>query len=146
MRKILASLLLGCIFLSCEKKDPKEQLKHLSGYWEIDKVEFSNDSVKEYTMSPYIDYLEFNNDKGFRRKVKPKFDGTSIAAGTTEEIEAIVENDSLRLYYKTPYAIWMETVISAEEDKMRILNPEGVIYHYNKYQPINISTNEEAEQ
>ena len=145
MRKIYASLLLGFVFFSCERKDPKEQLKHLSGYWEIDKVEFSEDSIKNYSISPYIDYFHFEDEKGFRRKVKPRFDGTSIAVGSTEEVEAIVENDSLRLYYKTPYATWKETVISAEEDKMRILNPEGIIYHYNKYEPINISTNEEAE-
>ncbi|MDT0649943.1 hypothetical protein [Autumnicola edwardsiae] len=146
MKKIWSFLLLGFVLLSCKKKDPKEQLQYLSGYWEIDKVEFAEDSVKEYSMSPYIDYIELQQEKGFRRKVKPKFNGTSIVAGTTEEIKAIVEKDSLRLYYKTPYATWKETVISAEEDRMRILNPEGVIYHYNKYKPINVTTNEEAEQ
>lgn len=138
-------LLLGFVLFSCEKKDPKKQLKNLSGYWEIDKVEFSEDSVKDYSISPYVDYIEFNNENGFRRKVKPKFDGTSVIAGKTEEIKAIVENDSLRLYYKTPYATWKETVISAEDNKLSILDPEGVIYHYNKYEPINVTTNEEAE-
>ncbi|MDT0687467.1 lipocalin family protein [Autumnicola psychrophila] len=145
MKQLWPFLMLGFVILSCKKKDPKEQLKYLSGYWEIDKVEFSEDSIKEYSISPYVDYLEFKDEKGFRRKVKPNFDGTPFVAGTTEEIEAIVENDSLRLYHKTPYATWKETIISAEENKMRILDPEGVIYHYNKYEPINATKNEEAE-
>ncbi|WP_373059107.1 hypothetical protein [Zunongwangia sp. H14] len=145
MKKSLFLFIL-CIFtLSCEKQDPTEQLQHLSGYWEIDRVEFSEDSVKEYSMSPYVDYLHLEGKNGIRKKVQPHFDGTFTVTNNNEKVEARIENDSLRLYYKTPYSSWKETVLSAEENKLSLLTADGVIYYYNKYEPIDVTADEKEE-
>ncbi|MDT0676107.1 lipocalin family protein [Autumnicola musiva] len=145
MKNFLLIFLPAIILLSCEKPNPGAQLKHLNGYWEIDRVEFSEDSVKDYSMSPYVDFLHLKDKRGFRKKVQPHFDGSFTNAGQTEEITAKTENDSLRLYYKTPYSSWKETVITAEAGKLSLINANGVIYHYNKYEPIDVTADEKEE-
>ena len=57
--------------MACSNSDPKEQLNNLNGYWQIEKVEIERDSVIEYGLSPYIDYIEVKDSVGFRRKLKP---------------------------------------------------------------------------
>ncbi|MDT0642869.1 hypothetical protein RM553_08505 [Zunongwangia sp. F363] len=145
MKKQLLIFIVGFLIFGCQKPNPKEQLQHLNGYWEIDRVEFSEDSVKDYSMSPYVDYIHLEDEKGFRKKVQPHFDGTFTVINNNEKVEATIENDSLRLLYKTPYATWEETVLSAEEDKLSIINADGVIYYYNKYEPIDVTADEKEE-
>ena len=84
MKKLI---LLFSIFtlISCSDNDPQEQLKNLNGYWQIEKVEIENDSVVEYSLSQYIDYIEINDSVGFRKKLKPKIDGGFIEASNDSE-------------------------------------------------------------
>ena len=57
MKKALY-LLVAIVLTSCTNTDPNEQLQNLTGYWTIEKVEVENDSVVEYSLSQYIDYIE----------------------------------------------------------------------------------------
>lgn len=133
MNKKILFFLFGIVLLGCQKNKPEEQLEHLTGYWEIDRVEVSEDSVVNYKVNATVDYLEFDGNEGFRKKVKPQFDGSYKTSEDKEEISAKIENDSLHLYYKTPFDEWKETVISAEEDEFTVLNRDGKIYHYTKF-------------
>ncbi|MFD1095492.1 lipocalin family protein [Salegentibacter chungangensis] len=144
---IKKSLILFSLILltSCSQRDPEKQLNFISGYWEIESVEVSEDSVKEYKVNPVVDYIEIKDSKGFRKKVKPRLDGTYTTSESTEEIEARIEDDSLRLYYTTPYDSWKETVISAGKDEMSIINRDGMIYRYKKFSPITIAKDEKKE-
>lgn len=138
MKKIIFTLLTGIFLLvSCqEKQNPEEQLKSLNGYWQIEKVNVSKDSVINYQINPIVDYFEMDGHKGYRKKVRPKLDGTYTASEDSEKIEAKIENDSLRLYYSTPYDKWKETVLHAGNDKLSLKNEEGKIYHYNRFTPL----------
>ena len=131
------------VILVCKKQNPKKQLQHLTGYWEIDRVEISEDSVINYKINATVDYMEFDGKEGFRKKVKPKFDGSFKTSENKEEITARIENDSLRLYYKTPFDEWKETVIEAKEDKFSVLNRDGKIYYYTKFTSLFEDDNEE---
>ena len=133
MNKKILFFLFGIVLLGCAKNNPEEQLEHLTGYWEIDRVEITEDSVINYKVNATVDYIEFDGEEGFRKKVKPQFDGSYKTSEDIEEISAQIENDSLRLHYKTPFDEWTETVISAEEDKFSVLNRDGKIYHYTKF-------------
>lgn len=133
MIKKILFFIFGIVLLGCQKNNPEEQLKHLSGYWEIDRVEVSEDSVINYKVNATVDYMEFEGNEGFRKKVKPQFDGSYKTSEDKEEISAKIENDSLRLYYKTAFDTWKETVISAEENKYSVLNRDGKIYYYTKF-------------
>jgi len=142
VNKKILFLLFGIVTLGCQN-NPKEQLKHLTGYWEIEKVEVSKDSVINYKINSVVDYMEFEGKKGFRKKMKPQFDGTYITNKDKEEISAKIENDSLRLYYKTPFDSWKETVIDADADEFSVINRDGKIYYYKKFTPLLAKENEE---
>lgn len=137
MKVNMLSLILAFSIISCSRQAPEEQLEHLTGYWEIDQVEFSKDSIKQYRYNETVDYFELEEDgKGFRKKVRPQFDGSYKVTGDAEKVMAKVENDSLNLYYSTPFNSWKEYVLKAEEDEMSILNPDGIIYHYKRFTPL----------
>ncbi|GGW87584.1 lipocalin family protein [Salegentibacter mishustinae] len=144
MNKKILFFLFGIVHLGCQKNNPEEQLEHLTGYWEIDRVEIFEDSVINYKINATVDYMEFDSNKGFRKKVKPQFDGSFKTSDNKEEISARIENDSLRLYYKTPFDEWKETVISAEEKKFSVLNRDGKIYYYTKF--TSLLDNEDEEE
>ncbi len=136
MNKIILVLFIGVVLFSCKKQTPEDQLKFINGYWEIDMVEVSKDSMKDYKYNGVIDYFELNGQKGFRKKLRPQFDGTYHTTGKAEEINAIIEDDSLHLHYTTPFDSRKETLIQIDDEKMSIINPEGIIYHYKKFTPL----------
>ena len=143
MKNFILIILLSTLLASCNQQTPKEKLINLNGYWEIEKVEFSRDSIKEFRMSENVDYFEIKDGTGFRKKVRPQYDGTYIVTEDAEKIEAKIENDSLNLYYSTPFDSWKETVLKAGEDKMSIRNKRGLIYHYKRFKSLLSELDEE---
>ncbi len=145
MKKVLILISIFA-FVACSGNDPKEQLKHLDGYWQIEKVEIQKDSVIEYSLSQYIDYIEIKDSTGFRKKLKPKIDGGFIkASNDSENITARIENDRLILYYSTPFDEWQEEVLKASEEELVIMNKDNKKYYYQRYQPL-LSQDEEETQ
>ncbi len=136
MNKIISYIFLAFVILSCGKQNPKDQKKFLEGYWEIDKVEMPGDSIVEYKASTTIDYLEIDGDSGFRKKMKPQISGNFKTTDDAEQVTLKIEDDSLRMYYKTPFDEWKETVLEIGEESLKILNRDGIIYHYKKYKPL----------
>ena len=143
MKNLVLIFLLAITATSCKQQTPQEKLNNLNGYWEIEKVEFSRDSIKEFRMSENVDYFEIKNGTGFRKKVRPQYDGTYIVTEDAEKIEAKIENDSLNLYYSTPFDSWKETVLEAGEEKMSIRNNRGLIYHYKRFKSLLSELDEE---
>ena len=134
-----ATVLVVLIFLSCQT-DPKSYLEFVNGYWEIEQVTFPNGDEKEYKFNEMIDYIQINDDKkGFRKKVKPNLDQTFSTSNHQEYIEAKIENDSLNLYYKTPFNSWKETVLSANDKQLTIVLKNNVTYTYKRFQPLNLN-------
>ncbi len=131
---------------SCSNNDPQEQIKNLNGYWQIEKVEVEKDSVIEYQLSQLIDYIEITDSTGFRKKLKPKIDGGFInASNDSEKVTAKVEDNSLFLYYETPFDKWKEEVLEANEEELVILNRDDKKYYYQRYKPL-LSQDEEETQ
>lgn len=132
---ILLIILLGT--LSCTE-NKEEQLKHLNGYWEIEEV-ISKHQTKTYTFSETIDYIVINDSlKGFRQKLKPRFDGQFETNNVKEQIELKIENDSLNLYYKTAFSKFKETIIKVTDAVLIIKNNQNTTYKYKRYQPFNL--------
>ncbi|WP_103866579.1 lipocalin family protein [Aquimarina sp. I32.4] len=134
----LYSILIISIFISCSKNNPKNYTQYLDGYWEIKKVIMANGNEKEYKFNQNIDFFQINDTAGIRKKVQPKFDGSFTTTGTSEIFTLRIENDSLRLHYKTSFASWVETVISVEENEIVIKNETGNVYFYRRYQKIEL--------
>jgi hypothetical protein len=135
VRKVFLLLALGIIF-SCSK-DPETLITHLNGYWEIDEVTLPDGTKRDYNYNDTIDFLSVNDSlTGFRKKMKPNFDGSFSTSNDAEALKIVIENDSLNIYYKTPYSEWKETVLDATEDKLLIQNKDKLIYFYKRYEPL----------
>jgi len=137
MKKIISYTLLLSI-ISCSKPNPKEYIKYINGYWEIDKVVLTDGIEKQYKFNPIIDFFDVKDSIGVRKKMQPRLDGSFITTNNKEVFSLKIENDSLRLYYKTPIANWKETIISVKENEMIIKNDTGNIYFYKPYKKIQL--------
>ena len=119
--------------ISCEKPNPEAQKQNLSGYWEIKSVKMPDGEKKEFDINTVVDYIELNGDSGTRTKVSPKFDGTFTTNGVAENFTLKIEEDSLRMYYKTQFDAWKETVIEAKDSTLTVKNRDNKIYNYSKF-------------
>ena len=133
MKKVIFILFLATA-LSCSDS-PQEQIGNLNGYWEIKEARLPEGITKEFKFSELVDYFKVDSSAGFRKKVRPQLDGSFIASDNVEKFEIKLENDSINLYYSTPYANWKETVISSEENELVVLNSDGIIYTYERFIP-----------
>ena len=119
--------------ISCEKPNPEAQKQNLSGYWEIKSVKMPDGEKKEFDINTVVDYIELKGDTGTRTKVSPKFDGTFTTNGVAENFTLKIEGDSLRMYYKTQFDAWEETVIEAKDSTLTVKNRDNKIYTYSKF-------------
>lgn len=143
MKNVFFILLFGILLLSCNRQTSEEKIEHLTGYWEIQQAELPEGITKEFKYSELVDYIQVDSTSGFRKKVRPQLDGSFISSEDVEIFDIKVENDSINLYYTTPYAEWKETLISSEENKLLILNPDGIIYTYKRFTPYSDNYGEE---
>lgn len=131
--KTTAYIFLFVSLLACNARTNEEKIENLNGYWIISKVETNEGKTKEYSFSSTVDYFELKNNKGFRKKVKPKLDGTYIVSEAIENIVVKVENDSINLYYSTGMDQWKETLIASEKNEITFLNEYGNKYTYERF-------------
>lgn len=138
MKKISFLIITALVLYSC-KNDPSTSLKHINGYWEIESATTPNGEKHEYSISTTVDFININDSlKGFRKKLNPTFTGTYNTSKDVEMITAIIENDSLNLYYKTSFSSWKETVIFANEEQLKVVNADNMTYIYKRFTPINV--------
>jgi len=131
--------ILGILFLNSCSNNPETFVEHLEGYWEIEEVTLADGSKKSYTYNDTVDYIEISDSlAGFRIKVKPLFDGSFETSKDSEQFTIKIENDSLNLYYKTPFDTWKETVLLATEDQIKVINKNKAVFLYKRFIPIDI--------
>ena len=143
MKKFASLLLLLTLFASCDTTPSEEKIANLNGYWEIKTAEMPDGSIKEFRFSEMVDYIVVENNEGFRKKVRPQLGGTFITSDDEELLEVKVENDSINLYYSTPYNSWKETLLSSGEDEIVVKNQHGIIYTYKEFTPYSSSDEQE---
>ena len=120
--KNLLLTLIVCITIFGCSKNPELYIEHINGYWEIESVILSNGTKKAYKVNQTIDYISINDSlKGFRKKIKPRFDGKYDTSKDLETLEIKIENDSLNLYYTTNFTNWKETILIASENQLKIV-------------------------
>ena len=127
------------LLLSCGQ-DPGEQKTRLGGYWVIEKVEMPDGSEKLFQLSTTIDFIEVTGDSGVRKKVQPKIDGSFLANDSAEKFLLKIENDSLNMYYQTPYDNWKETVLRAKDSVLVVLNRDGKKYTYSRFKGFSMAS------
>lgn len=135
MKRLMLFFVIINLLLGCDMRSPEEKIENLNGYWEIKLAELPEGITKEFRYSEMVDYIQVKEMEGFRKKVRPQLGGTFITSEDQEIFTVKVENDSINLYYSTPYTSWKETLLSSEENELKILNPRGIIYTYNRFTP-----------
>ncbi|MGB1309381.1 MAG: hypothetical protein ACPG6B_10750 [Oceanihabitans sp.] len=133
-------LVLCMVFIFSCTSNPEASIKHINGYWEMDQAILHNGNTKEYNYNNTIDYFEINDSLiGFRKKLNPNFLGTFETSKNTEKTKLIIENDSLNIYYTTPFATWKESVLLATKNQLKIINKNKDLFIYKRYKPLNLN-------
>lgn len=138
MKTTLYTLFSVLILIGCEKHNPENQKQNLNGYWEIKTVKMPDGKKKDFDINTIVDHIEVKGDSGSRTKVSPKFDGTFRTNGISENFTLKIEEDSLRLYYETPFDEWKETVIEAKDSTLIVKNRDNKIYTYSKFKKFDL--------
>jgi len=133
----LAYLLLFFNFMACSENISVSDLNHLNGYWEIKEVEFPGGERKEYDVNTTIDYLEYHDMNGFRKKVQPAFDGTYVTSSDAESFQISERDGSFWMSYRNNLSSWEERILVISKTELVVRNKEGLSYHYRRFQPIN---------
>lgn len=138
MRAFL-KILVPLLFLGCSNKVVEQgDLHFLNGYWEISQVEFPDGSTKGYTLNPTIDFISLQDGEGFRKKMRPSFNGTYTTSQDTEYFSLATKQGEFLLQYKKGPGSWEETLISLDSLSFSVQNREGIIYTYERFEPIKI--------
>ncbi|WP_422860375.1 hypothetical protein ACOKFD_05815 [Flagellimonas sp. S174] len=137
--KQLMFLISAILLFSCaDQKVNKEDLHYLNGYWEIQKVEFPNGQTKEYKANTMVDYIQLENEKGMRKKVQPRLDGTFIITEDEEPFELISLKEEFAFHYKNSLSERQEKLMALDSLSFITQNEEGIRYFYIRFQPISI--------
>nr|WP_299172317.1 hypothetical protein [uncultured Allomuricauda sp.] len=131
----------GLLLLFACKKSPisEESLKYLNGYWEISEVVFSDGTKKSYTVNPTVDFIQLDNNKGFRKKMQPKFDGTYKTSGDIHDAELlqVTRTDSdFILRYSNEFSDREEVLTHLDSISFSVMGDDGNLYTYKRFQPI----------
>ncbi len=143
MKKLIFLLSCTLVLTGCDMRSPQEKIDNLNGYWEIKKAELPEGTSKEFRFSELVDYIQVEEKEGFRKKMRPQLGGTFITSEDRENFSVKIENDSINLYYETPYNSWKETILTSEENELKILNPRGIIYTYKRFTPYSTNYGQE---
>ena len=126
-------LLLLLINLGCADTVREEDLQHLNGYWEIEKVDFPEGESKQYSLNTTIDYITIEGDSGYRKKVQPRLDGTFLTSDDAANFRIIKTEDSYSLLYSNSFDQWEEQLIAISAEEFTVVNQDNIRYHYKRF-------------
>lgn len=128
-------------FVSCQKKAETAaiDIKNINGYWEIVQAQNPYGKNVIYKINTTVDYIEIKDSLGFRKKMKPNLNGNYTTSKALEKFSYFIENDTMRLHYKTPYDSWTESLLKINDSLMLIKNENDFLYTYKRFEPINLT-------
>ena len=137
MKKLFVLICL-CV-IGC-KSNPTHQIDSIEGYWEIESVYKDDKLIKTFKISPGIDYFKINKrSKGFRKKLKPNFNGTFETSKDVLNFEIEIQNNTLFLNYIDNATKFSEEVLLASTEKLVLKNNRGFVYNYKTHKPLDLS-------
>lgn len=139
MKKIALIAFVSILSTACNTKVNSSDIPKINGYWEIEKVIFSDGKTKEYTINESFDYFEVKNNIGIRKKVMPQLDGTFLVNDAFENVKINEVNEKQYINYSTSFSKWKEEVRSISDEKLILINDAKNEYHYKRAAPINIT-------
>ncbi|MBM1106692.1 hypothetical protein JQC67_11130 [Aurantibacter crassamenti] len=141
MRKLTVLLLI--LVFGCKGKLTENELPLLNGYWEISEVIFPDGNTKEYGVNTSVDFIKLEDQKGYRKKVQPKFDGTFDTSNDADMFVIIESENGYSINYTNDSSSNLveqrsEQIVSLSESEFTVRNLDGLTYRYKRFEPINI--------
>lgn len=137
-KTFLQNMALAFFVVSCAGS-PKENLQLLNGYWEIAEIENAYGSKKEYGLSQNIDFFKITAaGKGIRKKVQPDVQGNYTTTNASENIDVVVEGNTVFLKYSTAFDSWQEEIVALSQEKLVLRNEDKYVYTYRRYTPLSL--------
>jgi len=137
MKKV--SIIIILLIITGCKSNPKELIPFINGYWEISSVKQDNKIIKEYGISPIIDFWIINEDlTGFRKKVMPNLEGKIVVTQHSAPFIIKIEDNSLNIHYNEDDNM-VDTIVKANENELVISDSQGLIYSYRPYEKIDLT-------
>lgn len=136
----ISTLLLAFLFFGCTNKLTEDQLIQINGYWEIEKVIFTDGFEKAYKMNPMVDYFMLEGTHGYRKKVQPLFNGNFDTSDDAQAFEIKHSDNAFELHYKNDLSEWTEAIVSLNESSLILRNKDGVRYFYKRHESLKLDT------
>ena len=131
---IIVLLAMGC------KSKPEKQIEFIEGYWEIESVYMDNQMLRTFKINSLIEYFKINADlEGFRKKLKPNFNGRFETSKDILNFRIEIKNNVLFLNYIDNSTSYFEEVLLVNDKKLVLKNKFGLIYHYIPYELLDLS-------
>ena len=119
--KRLLILLFIIINIGCQKNN-ETYIKHLDGYWEIEKVILASGEEHVYNFNEFIDYFNVNDSlKGFRKKLKPTLNGTFEATNDAEEFLNAIKQAAKADYFSEYVVLVLDNAAIHTKEMVRWL-------------------------
>ena len=125
-------IILFFFVISCNKQI---NIDLINGYWEIVSVSKNNEFIKEYPFSNAVDFFIIDSlNNGFRKKIKPKINGSFEI--TLHEIPISIKNNnnSYEIKYYSAGNQYVETISKLDQNRLVIKNSEGIIFSYKRFE------------
>ena len=97
---------------------------------------FPDGSSREYKVNATIDYFEYKDLRGFRKKVQPNLKGTYSTSDDAEFFEIVSKKDIFIMMYTNELSQWEEVIKTVDNNELVLVSQEGVTYFYKRFQPI----------
>ena len=131
------------VLSSCNPSPGAEDLKYLQGYWEIQKVAFSDGGEKTYTANTTVDFFDWNGSSGYRKKVQPTLDGKYLTSDDALPMEILWRDSRLFLGFKGGDSQWEEEVLELDSLSLTTRHSNGLLYTYTRYEPFSLKTEDD---
>ena len=125
---------------SCTPTPGIEDLKSLSGYWEIEQVTFPNGDTRDFPPSTTtVDFYHLEGLQGWLKKVQPEINGRFSVNADAISLAVVQREDRIILQFKGREDSWEETLEVLNHHQLETLHENGLRYIYHRYEPIEIS-------
>ena len=130
MKKLVLLFLLICV--SCGQTT-KELTDNLSGYWNIQKVEFPYGTEKEYPYTTTLDHFTLKDSIGVKNRVTPRYDNVMVSAETPINFRWKEVNGDLVLTFQDGAEAYQQIVKKCTESELILVHDNKTTYHYKRY-------------
>ena len=127
------------ILAACTKPVSREDISHLEGIWEIEKVTLADGTDQDYKVSEIVDRFAMEELRGTRTKVRVSLDGNYQAASRPDSVTVSFDPEKKAiLRHKAQYIKWQEEIVELDSATLVLRNQQGIEYRYKRHVPFTI--------